>query len=358
MYRPALAFLCVALTANLNPAFSQYQPGQTYNQSGQQQSTRTPYPSVPAYTGVRPQQPYRIVPTSTPEPRKANTAKPRTEAPKKAKAEHKETVVKSAGQAQDTESKKPVRPEPNRTDSSPQRAASATASSTGSQVITAWPTGKKLVALTYDDGPDPFTPKLLDYLNENKVPATFYMLGERVKEYPGMVQTIVQTGHELGNHTYNHKQLTKMNAAAVREELSSTQDLLTSASNGAPVPTMRPPYGAHNSTVRSVCAELGYKVLLWDVDTNDWMGRPAAQMINTILKGTSDGSIILMHDRLHRGRDTVMETTRAIVPELRARGYTFVTVSQLLSNRRSMAVSSDAHTTATASAFATSGSSR
>jgi peptidoglycan/xylan/chitin deacetylase (PgdA/CDA1 family) len=227
--------------------------------------------------------------------------------------------------------------------------SSQTAAATGDPTITSWPTGQKLICLTYDDGPDPFTPKLLAYLNENKVPATFYMLGERVKEYPHMVQQIVESGHELGNHTYDHKQLSKMSADKIREELVSTQELLTSASSSAPVPTMRPPYGAQNATVRAICKELGYKVVLWDVDTNDWMGRPAAQMINTILKGTSDGSIILMHDRKHKGVETVLETTKTVVPELRARGFTFVTVSQLLSHPRggAHAASSPSATTAT-----------
>lgn len=228
--------------------------------------------------------------------------------------------------------------------------------STGPQAITSWPTGKKLVCLTYDDGPDPVTPHLLEYLNENKVPATFYMLGERVKEYPHWVEQVVHSGDEIGNHTYDHKLLTKLGADAIRKELVSTQELLTSASDSAPVPTMRPPYGGNNATVRSICSELGYKVVLWDVDTEDWRGRSTAQMINTILKGTSDGSIILMHDRLQRGQKTLAEsttlaTTRAVVPELRSRGFTFVTVSQLLSNPRVSHVgSADRPTSSSASA--------
>lgn len=212
-------------------------------------------------------------------------------------------------------------------------------STTGGSYITNWPTGKKLVCLTYDDGPDPLTPHLLDYLSENKVPATFYMLGERVKEYPHLVEKVVQGGHELGNHTYDHKLLTKMSAEGIRKELVSTQELLTSASESSPVPTMRPPYGGQNATVRAICTELGYRVVLWDVDTEDWRGRSTAQMVNTILKTTGDGSIILMHDRLQRGQhkledSTTLNTTKAVVAELRARGYTFVTVSQLLSNPR------------------------
>jgi peptidoglycan/xylan/chitin deacetylase (PgdA/CDA1 family) len=157
-----------------------------------------------------------------------------------------------------------------------------------------------------------------------------------VKEYPHLVQRVIDSGHEIGNHTYDHKQLTKMSAEAIRKELVSTQELLTSASNSAPVATMRPPYGAHNATVREICKELGYRVVLWDVDTDDWQGRSSEQMIDTILKHTTDGSIILMHDRKHKGRETVMETTKTVVPELRARGYTFVTVSQLLSHPRAL----------------------
>lgn len=339
----------VCALATLPPfAFSQgYSPGQVYSAGGQRQA--------PAYTPAATAAPlYNMPAQSTPAGKPAATKQSK---PQQSRSTASETRPKSSNSApkpkatprstEAAEATPQASPKAEAPVSTPRKSAAASSSSTPSIVVTSWPTGKKLVALTYDDGPDPFTPKLLEYLNENKVPATFYMLGERVKEYPHMVEEIVRTGHELGNHTYDHKQLTKMSAEGVRQELSSTHDLLTSASNGAPVPTMRPPYGAQNATVRAVCEELGYKVLLWDVDTNDWMGRPAAQMINTILKGTSDGSIILMHDRVHRKTDTVLPTTKAIVPELRARGYTFVTVSQLLSNRRGTAAA-DAPTSGSA----------
>jgi peptidoglycan/xylan/chitin deacetylase (PgdA/CDA1 family) len=101
---------------------------------------------------------------------------------------------------------------------------------------------------------------------------------------------------------------------------------------------MRPPYGAHNSQVRRVCDEMGYRVILWDVDTNDWRGRSAAQIVRTILNEARDGSIILMHDRRHKvdGKmtDTVVPATEQVIDGLRAKGFEFVTVSQLLAQPR------------------------
>ena len=94
---------------------------------------------------------------------------------------------------------------------------------------------------------------------------------------------------------------------------------------------MRPPFGANNALVREICKEMGLRVVIWDIDTEDWRGRSSAQMTNTILKNASDGSIILMHDRQHKNeKNTVMTTTKNVVPELKARGFEFVTVSELL----------------------------
>jgi peptidoglycan/xylan/chitin deacetylase (PgdA/CDA1 family) len=191
-------------------------------------------------------------------------------------------------------------------------------------------TGKKWIALTYDDGPVPsFTPRLAEYLKTNNVPATFYLLGQMVKAHPELVKSLAADGFELANHSYTHPDLKRQSAEKVRKELQDTHDLIKEVS-GIDVKTMRPPYGNHNSMVDEICKDMGYKVILWDVDTEDWRKRSADSMMNTILKETGDGSIILMHDRKHAGRDTVLEVTRKTVEHFRAKGYTFVTVSQLL----------------------------
>lgn len=212
--------------------------------------------------------------------------------------------------------------------------------------ISSWPTGKKLVALTYDDGPDPkITPKLLELLKQKNVPATFYVLGQRVEEYPGITKQLHEAGHEVVNHTFTHKQLTRLDEAAVRSELSRTNDLIT-AITGIPVTHMRPPYGARNARVDAVIRDLGMKSVLWDIDTEDWRKRSAAQMTANILRNTSDGSIILFHDRYQSSLDA----TAAVIDTLRERGYTFVTVGQMLAQpKRTTSVGSGSTVQTTAS---------
>lgn len=199
--------------------------------------------------------------------------------------------------------------------------------------VSSWPTGRKLVALTYDDGPHAkVTPELMDLLEKRKVPATFYLLGRSVQANPKLTAELVRRGFEVGNHSNTHPQLTKVGAGGTRRELKRTAELITTAAGSdVRIPTMRPPYGAHNAAVRGVCAEMGYPVILWDVDTNDWRkGVTAEKIVSTVVSQARDGSIILMHDRLP---STVPATAR-IIDELRARGFEFVTVSQLLAYPR------------------------
>lgn len=211
------------------------------------------------------------------------------------------------------------------------RSARSSESTTDPQTISSWPTGRKLVALTYDDGPHPtITPKLIALLKSKNTPATFFLLGQSVKAYPAIARQLAENGFEVGNHSFSHPQLTKLSDDAIRRELTQCAELITSASGGAPIRVMRPTYGAHNDRVRRIAAEMGYKIILWDVDTNDWRKRTTEQMVATILSSATDGSIILMHDRYA----TTLETTAAVIDELRARGFTFVTVSEMLEQPR------------------------
>jgi peptidoglycan/xylan/chitin deacetylase (PgdA/CDA1 family) len=191
-------------------------------------------------------------------------------------------------------------------------------------------TGKKQIALTYDDGPNPtLTGELIDWLKANNVPATFFMQGEMVKTHPELAKRVADDGFELANHTYSHPDLRKQSEEKIMDELQDTHDLIKNAT-GVDVKLMRPPYGAHNSKVDEICKRLGYKIINWDVDTNDWRNRSTEAMVNTIMSTAGDGSIILMHDRKHKGKSTVLETTKSVVPQLRAKGYTFVTVGELI----------------------------
>jgi peptidoglycan/xylan/chitin deacetylase (PgdA/CDA1 family) len=190
------------------------------------------------------------------------------------------------------------------------------------------------IAMTFDDGPHGVnTPRLLDMLKQRKIHATFFFVGQCVEEFPDIVKRIVAEGHEVGNHSWSHPQLSKMNDAAVHEQLQKTQDAIVQACGVTPK-VMRPPYGAFTSRQ---CAwahgTWGYKVILWDVDPLDWKVRNAEHVKAEILKQTVNGSIILSHD-IHK---TTVDAMPETLDTLLSKGYKFVTVSELLAMDRPVA---------------------
>ncbi|MCX7018987.1 MAG: polysaccharide deacetylase family protein [Candidatus Sumerlaeota bacterium] len=199
---------------------------------------------------------------------------------------------------------------------------------TGPRPISNWPTGKKLLALTYDDGPNSaITPKLVRLLRQKNAHATFFLLGESIRAYPSAAGELARagSGFELGNHGVTHKQFTKLGEDGIRREMDGCNDLITSISSER-TRVIRPPYGSWNTRVRDICETMGLKIILWDVDTNDWRRRTTDQIVNTVLKEARDGSIILMHDRFQ----TSLEATGRIIDVLGGQGYRFVTVSELI----------------------------
>ncbi|KOX18098.1 polysaccharide deacetylase family protein [Nocardiopsis sp. NRRL B-16309] len=185
--------------------------------------------------------------------------------------------------------------------------------------------GTKCVALTYDDGPGGGTPALLDTLAEYDARATFFVTGGPVMADPLTVRRAYAEGHEIANHTLGHPDLTGLSESGVRAELATVQAQIYRETGYTP-DLMRPPYGATDETVASVTADMGLAQILWNIDTNDWKDRDAAVVKGRALNGASDGAIILMHD-IH---PTSVAASRGIIRELDARGYTMVTVSQLL----------------------------
>lgn len=183
------------------------------------------------------------------------------------------------------------------------------------------------IAMTFDDGPSgALTPKLLDMLKARHIHATFFVLGENVKAHPEILKRAVAEGHEIGNHSWDHPQLSKMSDEAVRSQLNRTRDQITAAI-GLPVTLMRPPYGAITPEQKKwVHGDLGYKIILWAVDPLDWK-RPGPEVVHQrIVKETRNGSIILAHD-IHPG---TVEAMPATLDELLEKGFKFVTVSELL----------------------------
>jgi peptidoglycan-N-acetylglucosamine deacetylase len=183
------------------------------------------------------------------------------------------------------------------------------------------------IAMTFDDGPHPqLTPKLLDLLKDRGIRATFYVIGANVEKYPEIVKRMVAEGHEVGNHTWNHPSLTKLSTARVKSEMDRTTRAITDASGITPV-TMRPPYGATNTALnRRMHEEFGLPVIMWSVDPRDWRYRNSSRVASHIIENTKSGDIVLAHD--------IHPTTVAAMPRtldaLKARGFQFVTVSELL----------------------------
>jgi peptidoglycan/xylan/chitin deacetylase (PgdA/CDA1 family) len=183
------------------------------------------------------------------------------------------------------------------------------------------------IAMTFDDGPSAtLTPKLLDLLAAHHVKATFFVIGENVAEHPEIVARAAREGHEIGNHSWSHPNFGKMSDQAVRSQLQRTDDAIKNATNQRPT-LMRPPYGSITAREkRWIHDEFGYRIILWDVDPLDWKRPGPAVVRSRILKETQPGSIVLSHD-IHPGTIEAMPST---FDALEAKGFKFVTVSELI----------------------------
>ena len=183
------------------------------------------------------------------------------------------------------------------------------------------------IAMTFDDGPSAaLTPKLLDILAAHHIKATFFVLGELVAEHPEILARAAREGHEIASHSWSHPNLAKMSQDSVRNQLRRTDDEIKNAIGKRPT-LFRPPYGSITEREkRWIHEEFGYDIILWDVDPLDWKRPGPAVVRNRILKETRPGSIVLSHD-IHPGTIEAMPST---LDELEAKGFKFVTVSELL----------------------------
>ncbi|MGW7542483.1 polysaccharide deacetylase family protein [Streptomyces sp. NPDC054770] len=184
----------------------------------------------------------------------------------------------------------------------------------------------KCVALSFDGGPSPTTPRLLDILRQRGLHATFFVQGKgHISKYPDILRRIAEDGNEIGNHTWNHRRLTDLDEADARQELARTQDAIERITGVKPV-LMRPPEGRTNRKVAKVCRDLGLAQVLWSVTAKDYETTDSALITKRVLDQTHRDGIILLHD-LHKG---TVPAVPGILTALEQRGYTIVTVSQLL----------------------------
>lgn len=188
---------------------------------------------------------------------------------------------------------------------------------------------EKHIALTFDDGPhSKYTDIILDILKENDVKATFFVIGENVAANPEKVKRINDEGHEIGNHTFNHIYISDFEEERITKELTDTDDAIFSATGIRPK-IFRPPGGCYNEKSISHVKKLGYDCILWSVDTRDWSLPGTEKVISTVMNEAAGGDIILFHDFNQNGSPTP-DAVRRLIPLLKEKGYSFVTVSELL----------------------------
>lgn len=187
---------------------------------------------------------------------------------------------------------------------------------------------KPMVAITFDDGPNPDTTEImLDALEENYAKATFFCLGQNAGYYPETVKREQELGMEVGTHTHTHQQLTRLSSAALTEEMKESVDAIKAASGVSPV-LMRPPYGAVNSTVLAEAKKQGLCAVNWSLDTEDWKTKNADDTYRMVMTAT-DGDVVLLHD-IHEYN---VAAVQRFVPDLIAEGFQLVTVSELYAAR-------------------------
>jgi peptidoglycan/xylan/chitin deacetylase (PgdA/CDA1 family) len=189
----------------------------------------------------------------------------------------------------------------------------------------------KTIYLTFDDGPGPYTEELLDFLQQEGVRATFFVLGTRVDSYPRLIRRMAAEGHEVGNHSNAHNMLNRMDLVGVRKEMGRCAEKIEKLLGYRPS-VMRCPGGNTSSTVTKYAQEAGIPIAYWSVDTLDWKSRDKDAILNIAFgkNGIKDGSIVLMHD-IHK---TTIPAAKEMILRLKEEGYTFVTTSELIAARR------------------------
>jgi peptidoglycan-N-acetylglucosamine deacetylase len=193
------------------------------------------------------------------------------------------------------------------------------------------PMKEKLVAITFDDGPDPlFSSQVLDVLKKHQAKATFFVIGQYAQLHPEIIKRELEAGHEVGNHTFTHIDIEKVTASRLAKEIDKTERVIYQ--DGEPeLKLFRPPLGHINWRLVKMMEKKNYKVILWSwhQDSRDWGGRAAAPMANQVMNNLRNGDIILFHDAGGNRSETV-KALKIILPQLKARGYKCVTVSELL----------------------------
>ncbi len=201
---------------------------------------------------------------------------------------------------------------------------------TGPIAIAGTRTAQKVVALTFDHSwGNKFTPSILDTLQKNNLKVTFFIMGPWAKKYTDVAKRMVADGHEIGSHGYKHENYGDMTAEWVKEDIRKAHELIKEAT-GVDPKLIRPPNGHYSRRSLQVTEEMGYKTIIWNADSLDWKNPGRDVIIDRVVKRLKPGAIILMH-----ASDTPLQTAEALpilIEKIKAEGYQFVTVGELLTN--------------------------
>lgn len=186
------------------------------------------------------------------------------------------------------------------------------------------------IALTFDDGPHPvYTPIILDILKEYNVHATFFLIGENAERNPDLVRRILREGHEIGNHTYLHKNLREHTPGCIYEEISMAEEAILRIADQR-TKLLRPPGGLYDKQVCETARRLDYDIILWTVDTLDWTHPTSKEIVEKVESSVQCGDIILCHDFIGGAPSPTPDAIKRIIPDLLGQGYEFVSVSELI----------------------------
>lgn len=191
---------------------------------------------------------------------------------------------------------------------------------------------RPMIALTFDDGPrTAVTSRILDSLQQYGGRATFFMLGSNVNANADVIRRMAAQGCEVANHTHDHKYISRLSADQIVSQVAGTSQKIQAVCGVAPT-LLRPPGGYYNDASLAVLGSMGMPAVMWSIDTRDWQHRNAQRTIDTVLSQVKDGDIILMHDIY----EATADAAQVLIPELTARGYQLVTVSELAACRGGM----------------------
>lgn len=191
---------------------------------------------------------------------------------------------------------------------------------------------EKVIALTFDDGPDEvFTPQILDLLKKYDVKATFFVIGEKVAYNKDLIKREYEEGHEIGNHTFTHINAAKRSYKEIEEEITKTQEAVKDVTGNEPR-FFRPPYRALNRELCEIVKSKNMSIVLWsNIDVRDWSNPGVSSIVRTIENKIQNGNIVILHDYNNRrnNKSQTIQALEIVIPKLKEEGYRFVTISEL-----------------------------